>query len=94
MTLTYSTRFSRRDATRPGLGSAAATRSSACSSDVTKVSISARAGRGRPSGGICPVRSLWTTFSRTGAWAAACVGSTSSRASPPVSSRWLWQVTQ
>ena len=94
MTLTYSTRLSRRDATRPGFGSAAAAASRACSRRVTKASTSARSGRGRPSGGICPVRSLWTTLSRTGAWAAVCVGSTAPRSSPPVSSRGLWQVTQ
>ncbi len=76
MTLTYSTRFSRRDATRPGFGSAAAALSRSRSRRVTNASISAPSGRGRPSGGICPVRSLWTTLSRMGAWAAACVGST------------------
>ena len=94
MVLTYSTRFSRRETTRPGLGSVAATRSRAVSSEVAKASMAAGAGRGRPSGGICPARSLRTTFSRISALPGTSPISSRSSMRPPVCSRSLWQVMQ
>ena len=94
MALAYSTRFIRRATTRPGLGSAAATRSSAVSSEVAKASMVAASGRGRPSGGICPLRSLCTTFSSTSAFAATFPMSSWSSMRPAVCNRSLWQLTQ
>ena len=89
MALTYSTRFSRRVTTRPGFGSAAATRSSAVSREVANASIASGAGRGRPSGGICPARSLRTTFSSTSALPATSPTSSRSSMRPAVCSRSL-----
>ena len=94
MALTYSKRFIRREATRPGFGSAAAARSSADSSAAVKVSAAARSGRGRPAGGIWPARSLRTTFSSVSACAPTRARSTWSSSSSAVRRRSLWQVTQ
>ena len=51
-------------------------------------------GRGRPAGGMTPVRSFLTTFSQTSAPAATFDTSMPSSVRPPVRSFSLWQVTQ
>ena len=94
MALTYSKRFIRREATRPGFGSAAAARSSADVSAAVNVSTASRSGRGRPAGGICPARSLRTTFSSVSAWAPTRSRSTRSSSRSAVRRRSLWQVMQ
>ena len=95
MALTYSVRFRRRTDTRPGLGCAAACASSAATSAAVNASAAAGfSGCRAVSGGICPLRSLRTTFSSTGALAPRSPRSTLSSMSPAVCSRSLWQVTQ
>ena len=63
----YSMRFNRCAPTRPGCGS----RSAAASSVVWRYDVNAVAsavlGRGRGAGGICPVRTLCSTFSQVSA---------------------------
>ena len=63
----YSARFKRCTATRPGLGLARAAASSAVSNSVVTFAYVALSGRGRPAGGISPVRSLRATFSHKSA---------------------------
>ena len=96
MTLTYSARFSRRDATRPGLGAAAARaieralratrrrrRSPPCrAAAVLRAASCRRAACGRPSRAS---RALRATSVRS---------SCRARVSSPVFSRSLWQPTQ
>ena len=83
MAFWYSVRFSRRKvAVRPGLGRAAAARSSAASSAVTKDSYVRSSGRGLPRGGICRAASFRTTFSQTCGWASTSSELMASRASP------------
>ena len=93
-TFTYSERLRRRETTRPGLGEAAASRSSAASTDPMNPSSVAASGRGEPAGGIVPPRSFRTTFSSTAACCRASLASMPVRTRSPVLSRSLWQVTQ
>src|SRR5262249_40279983 len=90
----YSMRFRRWSVGRPGSGCSAATRSRLSSRDAATLSASALSGRGRPAGGIAPVRIFRTPFSRPSARSPIRAGSNVSSISPAVFSRWLWQVTQ
>src|SRR5436853_1590335 len=98
MALLYSARLSRCTAGLPGLGLAAAARSSASSSDLANDAETAAAGRGSPGGGISPVRTLRSTLSKTLAFAPALAPalerSIPSRATPAVAALWLWHATQ
>ena len=87
--LTYSVRFRRWIAGRPGLGCAAAARSSAVSSQDANSALVAASGRGRPGGGIAPARSLRTTFSHTSAPPPTSARSAVSSSSPAVRRRAL-----
>ena len=90
----YSARLRRCRTGAPGLGLAAAARSSASSScEVTRSSV-ARSGRGAPLGGIMPVRSFRTTFSHACGSRPTCSTSSWSSTSPPAFIRSLWQVAQ
>src|SRR5712691_11105560 len=91
---TYSARFRRCEATRPGLGDAPAARSSARSIDAMKPSSVAMSGRGEPSGGIVLPRSLRATFSRIAAWRPTSATSMFVRMRLPLFTRSLWQPTQ
>ena len=94
MALAYSVRLSRWIAGLPGLGSAAAARSSSLSSPDKRRLVASPDGRDRPAGGMAPARSLRATFSQVSGAAATSSASTDSRLSPAV--RWasLWQSTQ
>ena len=95
--LLYSTRLRRCTVVRPGFGSAAAARSSSSSSQPATVSYVAASGRGRPAGGIMPLRSLATTFSQDAAWAGTSAASSASSeigTRPARCSLSVWQVRQ
>ena len=79
---------------RPGLGAAAADRSSDVSSDETRELYVASSGRGSPAGGIMRPRSFRTTFSRASAFPATRCRSIVSSASPAVRTLPLWHATQ
>jgi hypothetical protein len=76
------------------LGCATEARSRLASSDDATLSTTAGSGRGRPAGGIAPVRSLRTIFSKTSVWSLTAATSNVSSASPPAFMRWLWHVVQ
>ena len=80
--LRYSMRLRRCSVGRPGLGCSAAARSRPASSDAATLSATGLSGRGRPAGGIAPVRSLRTTFSQASACSLTCAGSSTSSARP------------
>ena len=98
MAFWYSVRLSRwSGSVRPGLGCAAAARSIAASSHEANAPAAAGSGRGRPAGGIEPVRSFLITFSQSAASPGTSPRSavSSSIGTVPRSlSRWLWQVMQ
>jgi hypothetical protein len=79
---------------RPGLGFAAAARSSEVSRAAIKFAASAFSGRGLPAGGIAPERSLRITFSQISGFAEGLDMSALSSSRPAVLIVWLWQVTQ
>ena len=94
MALAYSARLNRCGRVRPGRGRVAAALSSVFSRPPTNASRVAAAGRGLPAGGIMLPRTFLMTFSQTSASRCRFEASRESSASPPVLSRWLWQVTQ
>src|SRR5438094_694446 len=81
---------------RPGLGAAAAARSSVLSSDDTNEATVDLSGRGRPDGGIVPLCSFLTTFSqvsaRCGTFSVSMRVFSSTRL--PAFVRSLWQAMQ
>ena len=79
---------------RPGLGAAAAARSSALSSPATKPSRVASSGFGWPAGGIARARNFRLTFSQTSARVPTRSTSIVSSTRPAVRSRALWHLTQ
>ena len=95
--LLYSTRLRRCTVVRPGFGSAAAARSNSSSSQPATVSYVTASGRGRPAGGIMPLRSFATTFSHASACAPTSSASSRSREIGTVPARSplsLWQARQ
>ena len=92
--LPYSVRFRRWIGLCPGSGEMSACASRRCSSEAANRCSVASSGRGMPTGGIMPPRSLMMTFSHTSEWLAAVAGSSPSSDSPPVRARALWQLTR
>src|ERR1035438_5680019 len=94
MALEYSARLRRWTAGRPGLGWAAAARSSESARDLVNAAATGAAGRGMPAGGISPVENLRRTRSIRGAFAAGFSRSGAERSTPAVGFFWLWQIAQ
>ena len=95
MAFLYSVRVSRwKGGSLPGSGLILAAASSFASKCEATASYVAASGRGRPAGGIAPVRSFRTTFSQAAASAPGSSAFSFSSANPPACTFSLWQVAQ
>ena len=92
--LAYSARFRRCRTGRPGLGRAAAVRSSEAASQPTMPSSDDWSGRGAPAGGMAPAPTFRMTFSQVAGSAAGRVRSAPCRLRPAAFWRSLWHPAQ
>jgi hypothetical protein len=93
--LLYSTRLSRRRATRAsGCGVAQAPWNAASAHQDSKVAVSAALGRGLSVGGMRPARTTWATRRQQLGSRSAAAAVRSARLTPPRGDSALWQRTQ